>query len=93
MDRLAEGKLPNGEDAYVDEAGRQWGGILLFAQSDLEQLCLQWGLPSYNDIDEMCPYCRANRSSRPFTNLQEDAEWRPTASLSNQDIPDELMVS
>ena len=83
MDRLAQGLLPDGNHIYVDDNGRVWGGILLFGTGDLEQLCFCWGCVSYNAMDEMCPWCLANRSTMPFTNCQEDAEWRPTECLSN----------
>ena len=91
MDRIAEGKMPNGENIYVDEEGVHWGGILLFSQGDLEQLCLQYGLTNYNSMSEMCGYCRANRTDMPHTNLQEDAPWRPTRNMSNEVGVAELM--
>ena len=93
MDRLAEGVLADGTPAAVDEDGTQWGLILLFGQGDLEQLVLQWGLPSYGSTEEMCGYCLANRSNRPYTNLQENSPWRPTTNLSNEADMDGLLAS
>ena len=93
MDRLAEGIMPDGSDAYVDEDGVRWGGILNFGQGDLEQLCFHFGLKHYNDMDELCGFCRCNRTTLPYTNLQEHAEWRPTAPLSNDVDVYEIMAS
>ena len=90
MDRLADGYMPDGSDVYVDDDGRRWGGILNHGQGDGEQICYHWVLQHYSDMDEVCPFCRANRSTRPYTNLQENAEWRPTTNLSNEVDMDEL---
>ena len=80
---MAAGLDPNGEDLYVDDDGNKWGAIFLFGTGDMEQLCQFWGLPGYNSFFEICPWCLANRSTRPYTNCQEDAEWTETTHLTN----------
>ena len=91
LDRLAEGFLPDGSVAY-EEDGNKWGFVFVFAQGDLEQLVIQYGLVSYNAADEICGWCRCNRSSRPYTNLLDTAEWKPTTKFSNQDDVSETRV-
>ena len=83
MDFLAQGVDPDLNPLYVDDNGNQWGGCLLFGQADLEQICIHYGLKSYNDNDEMCPWCDANRTDRKYTNLQADSEWRPSENMTN----------
>ena len=67
---------------FTDDDGVVWSLILIFGTGDMEQLCIQWGLRSYNDPQEMCGLCRANRGTRPFTDMQAGAVWRPTADMS-----------
>ena len=65
-----------------------WKGLL----DDFDRLAmglLPDGSPAFRDEDG---FCRANRTSRKFTNLQEHAEWRPTANLSNEAGTKELLV-
>ena len=50
----------------------------------MEQLCLGWGLRSFNDTDEMCGCCLANRKDRPYTDMADDSEWRFTCPLSHE---------
>ena len=87
FDQMAYGKDEVGEVLYTDEHGVEWCFILVFGCADMEQLCLGWGLKSYNNVDTtgMCGFCLANRddSDIPYTNCQEDSEWRPTCPLSN----------
>jgi len=52
-----------------------WSGISLFGKVDMEAATVGWGFPSYNAV-EMCGWCRANRTDKPFTNLLDNAEWR-----------------
>ena len=40
------------------------------------------GLSHFAAKDETCSECLANRTTRPYTDLQRDAKWRPT-----QDMP------
>ena len=71
--------LPGGfEDGQpiIQLEGEQWKAVVLFGKADGEQLTVGWGLQSYNAGDAVCWSCPANRSDMPFTNLQEDAEWR-----------------
>ena len=83
MDCLARGVDENGSPIYIDSEGNTWSGILLFSFGDLEQLCVQYGLSSYGDADQICGWCDANRTDRPFTNLQEFAEWRPSENMTD----------
>ena len=92
FDRLAVGLLPDGSSAFQDQDGVQWCFINIFAGADLEHLVNQYGLVNYNGGDEVCQYCLANRTSRPYTDLQEDAAWRPTANLTNEAGTKELLV-
>ena len=84
FDAMANGLDETGEILYEDENGIRWKFIVIFGQGDLEQLCQQWGVVSYNGEHEMCGCCLANRTTMQFTNLQENAEWRPTCPLSNE---------
>ena len=84
-DQLAEGLDENGDVVYRDENGEIIKFIMLFGGADLEKLCIGWGLKSYNDVDEMCMCCKANRNlaERPYTNLHENSEWRETCPMPN----------
>ena len=62
--------------------GEPWSTIVLFGKADMEAATVGWGLKSYNAGDECCGYCGANRTTRPFTDLQETALWRPTTIVS-----------
>ena len=73
--------MKDGEVIALNEDGQPWLFILLFAKADEECRVSAWGLVSYNAPDEVCPECLADRCIRPFTNLLESAEWRPTESL------------
>lgn len=81
---MANGLDESGNVLYECEQGGRWKFILVFGQGDLEQLCVNWGMVSYNGVHEMCGICLANRTDKQFTNLQETAEWRATCPLSNQ---------
>ena len=83
MDCLAQGVDEHGQPIYIDADGNRWAGILLFGLGDLEQLCMQYGLCSYTDAAEICGWCEANRTDKPYTNLQLSAEWRPSENMSN----------
>ena len=76
----------------VDVDGENWNLVLIFATGDLEQLCMKWGLKSYNGPIELCGFCLANRTSRTYTDLQEDAGWRPTENMSNEVIAGEYLA-
>lgn len=69
---------------FTDDNGVIWDLILVFGTGDMEQLCIQWGLKSYNDPHEMCGVCRADRSTRPHTDMLDTAQWRPTEDMSNE---------
>ena len=83
MDRMASCLGADGEPLFIDENGESWGAVLLFGTGDMEQICLKWGLPDYNSIDELCPWRRCNRSTLPYTDQQEHALWRPTEDMPN----------
>lgn len=83
LERCSRGLDPNGEKLFVDEFGDDWGPILLFSLGDLEQFTVGYGMRGYNDRDEMCGWCRANRTTRLFTDNQEDSAWRPTEDMPN----------
>ena len=70
FDQMALGLDENGETLYRDKNGKEWKFILLFAQGDTEQLCVSWGLPSYNSIDQVCGMCLADRADNNFSALQ-----------------------
>ena len=82
LDEMFYGVDSDGE-AHVPDGDINWKLCVLFGKADSEQCCLGWGLRSYNDVDEMCGYCDANRTTRPFTNLHEDATWRPSERMLN----------
>jgi hypothetical protein len=77
---LAAGKI-DGKDIGLDEDATSWRFVLLFAKADEECRCNDWGLPHFSARDECCPECLANRSNRPFTDLQRDAAWRLTEDM------------
>ena len=72
--QLAGKPLMEGDDGEI------WTGIMLFGKADMEAATVSLGLRSYNAGDEVCGYCKANRSNRAYTDLQESAAWRPTVS-------------
>ena len=75
--------LENLNAAMTNGCG-EWFFCTLFAKADEEQRSLKWGLPSYNDIHEICSECMCNRSNRPYTDLSRNARWRPTESMTKQ---------
>ena len=66
-----------GTPIALDALGQLWKGICLFGNGDGEQVT-DWGLKRATDPDEMCGYCLANRSNRPYTDLRETAKWQVT---------------
>ena len=72
--------------------GDQWSQVLLFGKGDMEVNVLEWGLPSYNAGDEMCGFCTANRTTRRFTNLQENAPWRPSEAMTDFEFVSRLTI-
>ena len=79
FDKLATEGI-TGEDGVV------WYPTLVFGGGDMEQLCVQWGLRNYNDSGEMCFCCLANRSDKPYTNLQITNDWAPTEILITNEV-------
>ena len=84
FDCMAQGLDLDGSPLYVDGAGWLKKFVKLFGGADMEGLCLGWGLKSYNDVNEMCGLCLADRDDRPFTDMADDAGWRPTCPLSHE---------
>ncbi len=66
-----------GTPLALDDESVMWKAIALFGKADGEQL-VAWGMPSYNDPDELCGCCLASRSTRPYTHLRENASWQVT---------------
>ena len=64
-------------DGLGSEVGR-WQYLLLFAKSDEQCRCDEYGLTHYNAAHECCSECLANRSDLPWSDLQPSASWRPT---------------
>ena len=91
MDRFANKLGPDGQPLFVDSSGRHWGGIFLFATGDCEQILKKYNMRHYNLVDQICPDCLADRSLRPYTNLQEDAEWKETENMVNKVLVREKM--
>lgn len=72
-----------------DNEGRgPWKFLLMFAVADEEVRCVEWGLASYNAAGECCSECRADRSSRPWTDMRRGAAWRGTERVSIQQYRD-----
>ena len=61
-----------------DAHGRTWRFLLLFCKGDEQQRADEWGLVHYNAGDECCTECLADRTTRPFSDLQASAAWRST---------------
>ena len=85
FDMMAEGKDSNGEILFIDSEGNAWGSILLFGEGDCEQIVVCWGCKHYMAAHEMCAFCLANKSTRPYTDLSPEAAWRRTErDMTNQ---------
>ena len=63
----------------VGEEG--WRFLVLFAKADEQVRCDEWGLTHYNAADEVCSECRANRTSRPWTDMRRASLWRGTENM------------
>ena len=46
--------------------GHRFGAVLMFACGDCGARSREWGLVDYNEAEELCSECLANRSSMPF---------------------------
>ena len=76
-----------GCDEHGNRIAGEWRFPTAFGKADMEALCLAWGCQSYNDVHEMCAWCRGNRSTLPHTDLRPNAPWRaPEHSLSDADF-------
>eukprot|EP00959_Pyramimonas_sp_CCMP1952_P157854 3300826-Pyramimonas_sp.AAC.1 len=53
-----------------DVHGTQWQCVLMLCKGDEEVRCVEWGFPSYSSNTEVCSECLANRTNRPYTDLQ-----------------------
>ena len=72
-----------GEPVAQDNDGIIWSAIVLFGKADGEQ-AVRWGLKNHTDPDEVCGYCMGNRTTRPYTDLRETANWLPSEIGSTQ---------
>ena len=82
LNLCAQGILENG-----DRIAGKWRFPASFGKADMEALCMAWGCQSYNDVHEMCAWCRGNRSTLPHTDLRPSAPWRaPAHALSDADF-------
>ena len=72
-----EGSARHNEPIAQDANGVIWKAIVLFGKSDGEQQ-IAWGLPGHTSSDEMCGFCLANRTTRPYTCLKPEATWQVT---------------
>ena len=79
FDELASGQV-GGHVVAPAPGGRAWAFALLFAKSDEETRCLEFGFPSYTG-PEPCSECLANRGERPYTDLRPSAAWRATERM------------
>ena len=66
-----------GTPIALDALNQLWKGIVLFGKGDGDQRT-DWGMPRATDPDEVCGYCLANRSNRPYTDLRPTAKWQVT---------------
>ena len=87
LDNLAKGLDQHGNPVAADGAIK-WGAVNIFGKADMEVECLKWGLSSYNAAEEVCAWCLANRTTRPFTDLKPTAAWVPSAD----NMPNEFFV-
>ena len=85
LEELAGGIDPDGVPFAEDNDGTIWSGCPLFGKPDCEQL-VAWGGQSYNSADEVCSWCLANRTDRPYTDNLASAAWRATEHFSNRDF-------
>jgi hypothetical protein len=88
LDLLETGHDADGHPLAKDADGTIWTCCMVFGLCDLLQ-GVEWGLPDYNK-EALCSFCLANRSDRPFTNLQRGAEWRPTEDFSEMEFQSRL---
>ena len=60
-----------------------WSATLLWAVCDLDQ-AVKWGAPDFRCAGDtvICPWCNANRTTVPFTDLRPDALFRDPPLLS-----------
>ena len=64
---------------------QKWRFIVLFAKADEQVRCDDWGLPHYNAANEVCSECRANRTTKSWTDMRRCAAWRRTEVMNAAD--------
>ena len=69
-----------GKSSGASASVAEWRFVLLAAKADEEVRCNEWGLPHFGGA-ENCSDCLCNKSTRPYTDLQASAAWRPTADM------------
>jgi hypothetical protein len=72
----------NGTEVARDSNGTLWRGAFLFCKSDEDVRSNDFGLTHFSGRDEVCPECLANRTTRPFTDMREDANWTPGEEMA-----------
>ena len=70
---LDDGDLVGKPIMVVD--GDPWKTTTLFGKVDIEHSSVGWGYPHHAGL-EMCPWCRANRTTMPYNDLRPGAPWR-----------------
>ena len=62
-------------------AGKPWAEgyctVPWLCKGDLDQFAKVWQLENYNS-NRPCPWCKANRSTMPWTDFKADALWKTT---------------
>ena len=66
---------------FLDADGKRWNGMPLVSKADEQQRCDEWGLPDYRG-PEPCSDCLCNRTDKPYTDLRENAAWKPTENMA-----------
>ena len=66
----------------VECGGVCWQHALLFSKADEQAKCADYGATHYNAESEICPDCRCNRDTLPFTDNRPHATWRASESMT-----------
>ena len=81
---LATGRDSNGDVMFPADGDECWTFPMVFGKSDMEVMCLAWGLDSYASAVEICGWCLANRNTLPHTDCRHNAAWRANSPLPNE---------
>ena len=80
MDLLEAGVLWPGGPQFAEG----WALVVVDGKADLEEICVQVGLRSYNGAPHMCSLCNADRGGTPWTDFHPDAACRTTVMNQHQ---------